>query len=219
MTKEELAKMIDHTFLKLQGSEADIARLCYEAVRYGFASVAILPTAVPFACSILKGTPVKVDAALSFFRGRYPLEVKLREIEDAINMGAQELDLVMSVNLLKERQLDALALEFASFVRAAGGLTTKVILETSLLTDEEKTLACGLARDAGASFVKTSTGLKGSATTHDVTLMRQAVGKKVGVKASGGIRDLKQALEMIRAGASRLGTSAGVNIIEAMTGD
>lgn len=218
MRRAEIAKMIDHTFLKLQGSEADIARICCEAVRYGFASVAILPTAIPFAHSILKGTEVKVVAALSFFRGRYPLEVKLLEIENAIDMGAEELDLVMSVNLLKERKLDALALEFSSFVRVAGDRTTKVILETCLLTDDEKVLACQLARDAGATFVKTSTGLKAGATTHDVALMRHTVGRGMGVKASGGIRDLGQALEMIKAGANRLGTSAGVSIIEAIDG-
>jgi len=218
LTRTELAALIDHTFLRLQGSETDIARVCCEAARYQFASVAILPTAIPFARCVLKGTSVKVDAALSFFRGRYPLQLKLREVEDAIDAGAQELDLVMSVNLLKERQLDALALEFASFVRTAGGLTTKIILETALLTDEEKVLACELARDAGASFVKTSTGLMEGATTHDVSLMRRTVGPGVGVKAAGGIRDLSQALQLIEAGATRLGTSAGVSIIEAMEG-
>lgn len=214
MTKEQLAQMIDHTYLKMGGSDDAIKRVCYEAMFHNFASVAVLPTTIPLAAKILKGSPVKVDAALSFFRGRYPLELKMFEVKDAIKNGAEELDIVISVDLLKEKKYDLLEREFSEFVKVADGLTTKVILETCLLTDEEKVAACKIAKETGVSFVKTSTGLKGGATVHDVELMRKTVGDSCGVKASGGIRNWEQAKDLIRAGANRLGASAGIAILE-----
>jgi len=219
MNRQELAGMIDHTYLKLHGDETAVARICLEAMKYEFASVAILPSAIPFAAKLLRGSNVKVDAALSFFRGRYPLSVKLLEIEEAMNAGAQELDLVMSVSLLKEGRIDALQKEFEGFAKVAGGLTTKIILETSLLEDDEKVTACELAKECGLGFVKTSTGLKGGATVADIRLMRKTVGPGMGVKASGGIRSLETAIEMVQAGANRLGTSSGVAIVEAFQGE
>ena len=214
MTKEELAKMIDHTYLKIDGGDNAIGRVCLEAIRYGFGAVAVLPVAVPLASKWLKGTGVNVCAALSFFRGRYPLEIKIAEVRDAIDNGATELDMVMSVDLLKAGKYDLLEREFREFARVANGLTTKVILETCLLTDEEIVTACEIAKASGVDFVKTSTGLKGGATTHAVALMRETVGPEMGVKASGGIRTWEQAKAMIEAGANRLGTSSGVQILE-----
>lgn len=214
MTKDQLAKMIDHTYLKMNGNDDGILRVCYEAMHYNFASVAVLPTAIPLAAKILKSSSVKVDAALAFFRGRYPISLKMFEVEDAIKMGAEELDIVIGVNWLKEKKYDLLEKEFSEFVRVANGLTTKVILETCLLTDDEKITACKIAKDTGVSFVKTSTGFKAGATVHDVELMRKTVGDSCGVKASGGIRSWKQAKDLIAAGANRLGVSAGVSIMK-----
>ncbi|NLS44329.1 MAG: deoxyribose-phosphate aldolase [Firmicutes bacterium] len=214
MTKDQLAQMIDHTYLRMDGNDDGVLRACYEAMYYNFTSVALLPTMIPLAVKILEESPVKVDAALSFFRGRYPLELKMFEVEDSIKMGAEELDIVISVNLLKEKKYDLLEKEFSEFVRVANGLTTKVILETCLLTDDEKITACKIARDTGVSFVKTSTGFKSGATVHDVALMRKTVGDVCGVKASGGIRNWKQAKVLIDAGANRLGVSAGVSIMK-----
>ncbi len=218
ITKKELAKTIDHTYLKIQGNDMEIKAICYEAIYYGFASVAVHPTIVPLASKLLRDTPVKVCAALSFFSGRYPLEIKLYEIKDAISNGATELDMAMSVDFVKEKKYDLLEKELKEFVKVGKGLTTKVILETCLLTREEKIKACEIAKSCGINFVKTSTGFKeGGATVEDVMLMRKTVGSTMGVKASGGIRNWNDAKAIIEAGANRLGTSAGVNILETYT--
>jgi deoxyribose-phosphate aldolase len=219
MTKEELAGMIDHTALKIEVSRVDIEKLCEEARRYHFASVAINPVNVPLAAKLLKGTGVKVDAALGFFLGAYPIEFKVFEVKDAIEKGAEELDLVMNVGALKSGDYDLIRREMEAFVEAAGKRVTKIILEAALLTDKEKIKACEIAKEAGVAFVKTATGFGPSgASVHDVTLMRKTVGTEMGVKASGGIRTTEDALAMIEAGANRIGTSAGVDIIKGLEG-
>jgi len=218
VTKRELAGMIDHTLLKIQTSKVDIEKLCEEARRYHFASVAINPVNVPLAAKILKGTDVKVDAAVSFFLGAYPIEFKVFEVKDAIEKGADELDMVMNVGALKSGNYDLIKREMEAFVKAAGDRITKIILEAGPLTDEEKVKACQIAKEAGVKFVKTSTGFgpSGGATVHDVKLMRETVGKDMGVKAAGGIRTTEEALAMIEAGANRLGTSSGVTIVKGL---
>jgi deoxyribose-phosphate aldolase len=217
MTKEELARMIDHTALEIEVSSVDIEKLCEEARRYHFAAVAVNPVNVPLAAKLLKGTDVKVDAALSFFLGAYPIDFKVFEVKDAIEKGAEELDMVMNVGALKSGDYDLIRREMEAFVEAAGGKVTKIILEAALLTDEEKIRACEIAKGVGVKFVKTSTGFGPSgATVHDVKLMRKTVGPDIGVKALGGIRTAEDALTMIEAGANRIGTSSGVAIIKGL---
>ena len=185
-----------------------------DAAKYGFAAVAIHPTNVPLAAEILGDTPVKVCAAIAFPLGAYPPDLKAFETRDAINKGADEVDMVMNVGALKSGDYAAVREEMQGFVEAAEGKTTKVILETCLLNDEEKVKACEFARAAGADFVKTSTGFQSGATVEDVRLMRETVGENMGVKAAGGIRSIDDALAMIEAGANRLGTSSGVQIVQ-----
>ncbi|MEA1964851.1 MAG: deoxyribose-phosphate aldolase [Candidatus Aerophobetes bacterium] len=218
MTEKELGGMIDHTLLKIQTSRADIEKLCEEAIRYHFASVAINPVNVPLAAKLLRGTDVKVDAATGFFLGAYPIEFKVFENKDALEKGADELDMVMNVGALKSGNYDLVKREMEAFVKVAGDRITKIILETALLTDEEKVKACRIAKEAGVKFVKTSTGFgpSGGATVHDVKLMRKTVGEDMRVKASGGIRTTEDALAMIEAGANRLGTSSGVKIVKGL---
>ena len=217
MTKKELARMIDHTSLKIEVSRVDVEKLCEEARRYHFASVAINPVNVALAAKILRGTDVKVDAALGFFLGAYPIDFKVFEVKDAIEKGAEELDMVMNVGALRSGDYDLVRREMEAFVKAAGDKVSKIILETSLLTDEEKIKACEIAKEAGVKFVKTSTGFGPSgATVQDVKLMRKTVGPDMGVKASGGIRTTEDALAMIEAGANRLGTSSGIKIVKAL---
>lgn len=217
MTKEELARMIDHTALEIEVSSVDIEKLCEEARRYHFAAVAVNPVNVPLAAKLLKGTDVNVDAALSFFLGAYPIDFKVFEVKDAIEKGAEELDMVMNVGALKSGDYDLIRREMEAFVEAAGDTVTKIILETALLTDEEKIKACEIAKGVGVKFVKTSTGFGPSgATVHDVKLIRKTVGPDIGVMALGGIRTTEDALTMIEAGANRIGTSSGVDIIKGL---
>ena len=213
--RKTFAKTIDHTYLKIHRSDAEIKRICFEAEKYGFASVAIFPVAVPLAASLLKDTDVAVCAALGFHLGAYPPEIKAFETEDAIAKGATEVDLVMNVAAAKAKDWNLLKREFELFRKAAGDKIAKIILETCLLTDDEKIKACELAKEIGLDFVKTSTGYKKGATIPDVKLMRETVAPQLKVKAAGGIKTLEDALAMIEAGASRLGTSAGVALIEA----
>jgi len=215
ITRQQLAGMIDHTLLKIDATYEDIKRLCLEAEKYHFASVAINPVNIPLAAKMLKGTGVKVCAALAFYLGAYPPEVKEFEARDAVEKGADELDMLMNVGALKSGKYDIIEKEVKGLVRAAEGRVTKVILETCLLTDEEIVKACQIIKECGADFIKTSTGFKKpGATIHSVKLIRQTVGENMGVKASGGIRSTEEALAMIEAGANRLGVSAGVAIIE-----
>ena len=214
ITVQQLAGMIDHTMLKIEAKYSDIEKLCLEAEKYHFVAVAIHPVNVPLAAKMLKGTGVKVCVALSFHLGAYPPDIKEFECRDAVKNGADELDMVMNIGALKAGSYDVIRKEVDGLVRAADGRTTKLILETCLLTDEEKVKACEIAKVGGVDFVKTSTGFSSlGATVSDVRLMRQTVGPKMGVKASGGIRTLEAALDVVEAGADRLGVSASVEII------
>ena len=212
-----LAKIIDHTLLKPDATQQEIAQLCFEARKYGFASVCVNPTWVSLCSQLLQGSPVKVCTVIGFPLGATAHEVKAFETQKAIEQGATEIDMVINIGALKARDLELVARDIRGVVNTAHprGALVKVILETVLLTDEEKTIACLLAREAGADFVKTSTGFAGGgATVNDVALMRRAVGPEMGVKASGGVRTYEDAENMIKAGATRIGASAGVKIIQ-----
>jgi deoxyribose-phosphate aldolase len=222
ITPEQLAAMIDHTLLKPEATAAQIEQVCAEAVEYGFASVCVNTAYMPLVARLLAGTTVKPCATVGFPLGAMYPEVKAREAEVAISKGAQEVDMVIHIGALKNEDLSLLHEDIAGVVAECqlGGALSKVILETCLLTDEEKVIACRIAKDAGADFVKTSTGFStGGATVADVRLMRGTVGEAMGVKASGGIRDLKTALAMLGAGANRLGVSAGVAIVREARGE
>ncbi len=212
-----LAKMIDHTLLKPDATPDQIAQLCFEARKHGFVSVCINPAWVKLSAQLLSGSPVKVCTVIGFPLGASAPEVKVFETRNAIEQGACEIDMVINVGALKARDLELVARDIRGVVveAHAKGAIVKVIIEAVLLTDEEKTIACLLSKEAGADFVKTSTGFAGGgATVHDVTLMRRAVGPEMGVKAAGGVRTYEDAETMIRAGATRIGASAGVKIIQ-----
>lgn len=220
LSVEDLARMIDHTELHIDASYSDIRKLCLETINYGFAAVAVHPVNVPLAARLLNGTQTKVAAVIGFPTGAYTIEGKVFETKDAINKGAREIDFVMNVGALKAGNYSYVVDEMRAIKAAAGDVITKAILETCLLTDEEKVTACQIAKEAGVDFVKTSTGFgEKGATVEDVKLMRRTVGEDMGVKASGGIRTTQDALAMIEAGATRLGTSAGVAIIEGLASE
>ena len=219
MTKNELAKMIDHTILKPIATQEDVTKLCNEALEYGFASVCINPSFVPLAANTLKSSTVLVCTVIGFPLGSTTTDVKVFEAQEAVKNGAMEVDMVINIGALKEQHEDVVFQDIRAVVEATKGANseaiTKVIIETCYLSDEEKILACRLAKKAGAHFVKTSTGFgSGGATTHDISLMRETVGVEMGVKASGGIKNLQQVLSMVRAGATRIGASAGVDIVK-----
>lgn len=217
----EVARYIDHTLLKPDATRDEILKVCEEGVRYGFASVCINPIWVREAACALRGSGVKVCTVIGFPLGANSPDTKSYEARRAIFDGASELDMVINLGALKSGDHDLVSRDIKGVVEVAHevGFICKVILETALLTDEEKISACLIAKEAGADFVKTSTGFsKGGATAADVALMRRAVGGQMGVKASGGVRDLKQAQEMIDAGATRIGASVGVKIIQEASG-
>ena len=212
-----LAGLIDHTLLKPEATRDDIRRLCEEAARFGFASVCIHPWNVPLAAELLRGTKVKVCTVIGFPLGATLSQVKIYEAEEAIKLGAQEVDMVINVGALKSGQDDMVESDIRGVVDVAhrSGAICKVILETSLLTTEEKVRASLASKKAGADFVKTSTGFStGGATAEDVALMRAVVGSEIGVKASGGVRTLEDLKKMVCAGATRIGASASVKIME-----
>jgi deoxyribose-phosphate aldolase len=212
----ELAKMIDHTLLKPDATEEQIRKLCDEAGSYEFASVCVNPCHVVLCADLLRETPVQVCTVIGFPLGANTTAVKVAESRQALADGATELDMVLNVGMLKSGKTPEVKQEIAAVVAEAkaGKAITKIIIETALLTGEEKVLACRLAVEAGADFVKASTGFaKGGATTADVALMRRTVGTAAGVKASGGIRSYEDAIAMIRSGATRIGTSSGVAIV------
>ncbi len=216
-----LAKYIDHTLLKPDATQQEIAQLCFEARKYGFASVCVNPTWVSLCAELLKGSSAKVCTVIGFPLGATSSESKAFETETAIRQGATEIDMVINIGALKARDLETVAKDIRGVVQAAHshGIIVKVIIETSLLTDEEKTIASLISKEAGADFVKTSTGFAGGgATIHDVELMRKTVGPQMGVKASGGVRTFEDAASMIKAGATRIGASAGVKIIQGPNG-
>ncbi len=210
-----VAAMIDHTMLKPEVTRDQIIKLCEEARKYRFASVCINPIYVSLARDLLSGSPVKVCTVIGFPLGADTSVTKAMETRDAIANGADEVDMVINVGALKAGDYNLVRDDIKAVVASAGGRVVKVILETALLNDEEKRKACRLTKEAGADFVKTSTGFgPGGATVDDIALMREEVGKYMGVKASGGIRDYDQAMAMIKAGATRIGASASVAIVE-----
>ncbi len=212
--KYELAKWIDHTLLKPDATREQIEKICDEAIEYGFASVCINPTWVPLAYRKLRGHSPKVCTVVGFPLGATFPEIKAKETERAVEEGADEIDMVINIGALKSGDYALVEHDIRSVVRAAGRRVVKVIIETCLLTDEEKVKACTIAMHAGANFVKTSTGFsKGGATVKDVALMRKVVGGKLGVKASGGVRSYEEACKMVEAGATRIGASASVAIV------
>ncbi|WP_413380126.1 deoxyribose-phosphate aldolase [Alkalihalobacillus sp. 1P02AB] len=217
-----MARYIDHTALKADTTKEEIIKLCEEAKEYRFASVCVNPTWVKLASQKLVEVKdeVKVCTVIGFPLGASTSETKAFETEDAIQKGATEVDMVINVAALKAGDRDYVEQDIRAVVEAAKGKAlTKVIIESCLLTDEEKVLACQLAVTAGADFVKTSTGFStGGATVEDISLMRKTVGPDVGVKASGGVRDLETAQAMIEAGATRIGASAGVSIVQGLEG-
>lgn len=211
---ENINLYIDHTLLKPEATSKDIEKLCEEAKKYQFASVCINPHFVPLAAKLLEGTGVKVCTVIGFPLGANTTAIKREETKDAIRNGASEIDMVINVGALKEKNDVAVHHDIEQVVQAAEGRTVKVIIETCLLMEEEKRRASQISKNAGAHFVKTSTGFStGGATVEDVALMKEVVGNIVEVKASGGVRDKETALKMIEAGATRIGTSNGVKIV------
>ena len=218
----DLAKYIDHTLLRPDATADEIDVLCDEALEFGFASVCINPTWVRRAAERLRGSDVKVCTVIGFPLGANTTEVKATEARKALRDGAREVDMVINIGALKSGELDVVRTDIEKVVDAAHevGAICKVILETALLTDEEKVVASALAKRAKADFVKTSTGFGGGgATVYDVALMRETVGPDMGVKASGGVRTLEDAEDMIAAGATRIGASAGVQIVGGAEGE
>lgn len=213
---DDLARFIDHTLLKPEATLQDIVKLCDEAKRYHFASVCIHPSYVSFCARQLAGSDVKVCTVIGFPLGANTTEIKVAETEQAIQNGAQEIDMVINVGMLKSGEYEYVKNDIFQVVRSShrSDAIVKVIVETALLTDEEKVKACLLSKWAGAEFVKTSTGFsKGGATAGDIRLMRKVVGSTMGVKASGGVRSREDAEEMVASGATRIGASASVKIV------
>ncbi len=217
---QELAQYIDHTLLRPDATRDEILKLCDEAKEYGFASVCVNPCWVSLCAEQLRGTNIDVTAVIGFPLGANRAEVKAMEAELAVTDGARELDMVINIGALKSGMLELVRDDIKGVVRAAKGQAlVKVIIETALLTDEEKVQACAIAKLAGADYVKTSTGFsKGGATVRDVALMRQVVGSELGVKASGGIRSAEDLMKMLSSGATRIGASAGVKIMKELAG-
>mgnify|MGYP000866505989 FL=1 len=217
LTMAELAKMIDHTLLKAFISNEDLKKHCEDAIKYGFKTVAINNAQVSFCKKILEGTDILCDAAVGFPLGQSTIETKVFETKDVIEKGAKEVDYVINIVELKNRNFSYIEDEMERIVDVCNreGIVSKVIFETCYLTDDEKRKLCEIALKVRPTFIKTSTGFgTGGATINDVKLMKECVGDNIKIKASGGIRNIDDALSMIAAGASRLGTSQGVKIIE-----
>jgi len=211
-----IANLIDHTLLKPEATTEQVTQLCSEALQYGFASVVVNPTHVKLCAQLLRGSKVKVCATIGFPLGATLPEIKVYETQFALQDGATEVDMVINIGALKAKNLELVARDIRGVVKTAhtGGALVKVIIEAALLTDEEKTIACLMAKEVGADYVKTSTGFStGGATVYDVTLMRQVVGPGMGVKAAGGIKTREDAAQMVKAGATRIGASASVKIV------
>ncbi|MFJ7746232.1 deoxyribose-phosphate aldolase [Peribacillus sp. NPDC097295] len=218
---KNVAGLIDHTLLKADATKEQIKVLCEEAREYNFASVCVNPTWVKYASELLKGSEVKVCTVIGFPLGASTPETKAFETKDAISNGAHEVDMVINIGALKDKDDELVERDIRAVVAAATGKAlSKVIIETSLLSEEEKVRACEIAVKAGTDFVKTSTGFStGGATVEDVALMRKTVGPDIGVKASGGVRNTSDAEKIVEAGASRIGASAGVSIVKGLTAD
>ena len=214
MEHKDIYKMIDHTLLKQDATSEEIKKLCKEALEYNFASVCVNPTNVELAAKILNGSLVKVCTVIGFPLGANTTKIKVLEAKDAIENGATEVDMVINIGRLKDKDYDDGKKDIEAVVNEVKGKALiKVIIETCLLADEEKVIACKLASEAKADFVKTSTGFStGGATPFDVKLMRETVGENMGVKASGGVRTSEYAKELIKNGANRIGASASIKI-------
>lgn len=212
---QTLAQYIDHTLLKPEATKQDVRKLCEEALENHFYAVCVNSWLITTCCEILKNTKISVASVVGFPLGAVESSLKAFETSRALNLGADEIDMVLNIGALKAKDYSYVEKEIQSVVRAAEGLIVKVIFENCLLTEEEKKKACELSINAGAHFVKTSTGFStGGATLDDIKLMKVAVGAKAQVKASGGIHDFQTAVQMIQAGATRLGTSSGVQLIK-----
>ena len=214
MEHKDIYKMIDHTLLKQDATSEEIKKLCKEALEYNFASVCVNPANVELAAKILNGSLVKVCTVIGFPLGANTTKIKVLEAKDAVENGATEVDMVINIGRLKDKDYDYVKKDIEAVVNEVKGKALiKVIIETCLLTDEEKVIACKLASEAKADFVKTSTGFStGGATPFDVKLMIETVGENMGVKASGGIRTSEDAKELIKNGANRIGASASIKI-------
>ncbi|MFA1738741.1 deoxyribose-phosphate aldolase [Lysinibacillus fusiformis] len=219
--EQNFARMIDHTLLKAEATKEQIEKLCAEAKQFNFASVCVNPTWVKQSSELLKGSEVLVCTVIGFPLGANTPAVKAFEVKDAIANGANEVDMVINIGALKDKNYDLVQADIAGVVEAAkGSALVKVIIESCLLTDEEKVKACELAVAAGADYVKTSTGFStGGATAADIALMRKTVGPDLGVKASGGVRSLEDMKSMVEAGATRIGASSGVAIMNGLIAD
>ena len=211
----DIARYIDHTILKPEATPEDVKKLCREAKEYNFASVCVNASYAKLVSTELDGSEVKTCVVIGFPLGAMTKEAKAFETVEAINNGASEIDMVINIGSLKTKNYELLKADIEAVVNAAKGKAlVKVIIEACLLTNEEKIKACEISKEAGADFVKTSTGFSaGGATKEDIALMRKTVGEDLGVKASGGIRDFKTAMDMINAGASRIGASASISIV------
>lgn len=215
MTELKIESTIDHTLLKPEATAGQIETLCSEAIKYNFKTVCINPQYIPMAKSLLAGSKVEICTVVGFPLGAMTSESKAFETSDAISKGANEIDMVLAIGRLKSGQLDYVEQDIAAVVQAAGKKTVKVILETALLSDDEIASACKLATKAGAHFVKTSTGFSSrGASLADIEIMKANISKDIKIKASGGIRSKEDALAYLKAGASRLGTSSGVSIVQ-----
>ncbi len=219
--EQNFARMIDHTLLKAEATKEQIEKLCAEAKQFNFASVCVNPTWVKQSSELLQGSDVLVCTVIGFPLGANTPAVKAFEVKDAIANGANEVDMVIKIGALKDKNYDLVQADIAAVVEAAkGSALVKVIIESCLLTDEEKVKACELAVAAGADYVKTSTGFStGGATAADIALMRKTVGPDLGVKASGGVRSLEDMKSMVEAGATRIGASSGVAIMNGLIAD
>lgn len=214
----QINKYIDHTLLKAFATQEEIKKLCDEAIKYDFKSVCVNPANIKFAKECLEGSDVLVCTVIGFPLGANTKEIKALETMDAINNGADEIDMVINIGKAKEGDFDYIENEIKMVVAASAGKTTKVIIETCYLTDEEKVNCCLAAKRANATFVKTSTGFgTGGATAEDIKLMRETVGPEMGVKASGGVRNLADLEVMVENGATRIGASSGVAIMQNLT--
>ena len=214
MDAKEMANLIDHTILKQYVGKDTIAKYCEQAIKYGFYSVCVNPCHVRFVCDKLKGTKVKVCTVIGFPLGANASKVKAYETRVAVEDGADEIDMVINIGALKEGNFDLVKEDILGVVKEACGKVVKVIIETCFLNDEQKRAACEIAKECGADFVKTSTGFgTGGAKVLDVELMKSVVGDSMGVKASGGIRDIHTLEELISAGANRIGTSSGMDFV------
>ncbi len=217
---KNIASYIDHTILKPATTKSQVMEICDEAIKYRFASVCVNPTHIELVAKKLQGTDVKACVVVGFPLGANTTQSKRTETVDVISLGAQEVDMVINIGAVKDSNWELVERDIKAVVEAAKGkVIVKVILETCLLTDDEKIKACELSKKAGADFVKTSTGFStGGATVEDISLMRKTVGPDIGVKASGGVRDYDTAAAMINAGATRIGASAGIAIVEGGVG-